>query len=52
MFLPVEVLCQLYSTVPCTGDSFKGLVVQGVADGDPCGSVKGKPDLKVVLKEV
>ena len=48
----MEVLCQLYSKVLCAGDSLKGLVVEGVADGDPCGSVKGKPDLKVVLKEV
>ena len=35
VFPPVEVLSQLYSKVLCTGDSLNGLVVEGVAGGDP-----------------
>ena len=32
---PLKVFCQLYPEVLCAGDSLKGLVVEGVASGDP-----------------
>ena len=35
VFPPVEVLCQLYSSVLCHGDRLNGLAVEDVAGVDP-----------------